>query len=644
MVKRKGAALVTVILIAVILLILVISILVNSVMSTRSSNYISGLYIAEAGVEFARGGYQHYISSGGTSFPEAWFDSSAFPGGAGGAGAAETLRFTDGSIVTYPNVGNPLIDGQPASGIPLDMPQYDESGAFLGNKRIGYFAYRIINTEPIEIYSIGAIGSTATSIRMIKGIHARIKPVAYTDFSKFIASPFHTGNDAIFVTNSSRDPIDNSLLFTGTSGTNRTVAPGDSISGGSSLLSFNKSFLAGQLSLYTSSASNKQFVGFEKGSYYFTKADAAPAVNVAVGSQSVDLHTSGGNSGLFTNQSNIGLPNNNNLYGTDGYADGDSTDGGLDGQLANLAKGSGLYIEGNGFWPNSNSDRGSIDSTHVDSSDNKPYKVTLSLTPDESATEVTIKNIRFGTQKVWNSVSNALVSTSVTSQTLNFNGSQYTLNSTGTTSPPLPSGVNYSVSGGVGTLNFNINSLSQHIIYTRANMEVSGDASDNYKFTGKMSLYSPGKLDVTGNLIYKSYNKTGSSGSYSFSSSPNDMLGLMSPNKINLNPVSGQKEGFTLTAALMQLGTTDSANRNKFTISTQNYAPTDSYNEIFLYGSQVNFTRSGNWYSNYTNVYQPFDTNLLQFQPPLSPVLSAGHNIVYWREINMNTGQDIEYQ
>lgn len=630
MVKRKGAALVTVILIAVILLILVISILVNSVMSIRSSNYISGLYLAEAGVEFARGGYQHYISSGGTSFQEAWFDSSAFPG-------AEVLQ-SNGNPVTYPNVGNPLIDGQPASGIPLDMPQYDESGAFLGNRRIGYFAYRIINTEPIEIYSIGAIGSSATSIRIIKGIHARIKPVAYTDFSKFIASPFHTGNDAIFVTNSTRDPIDNSLLFTGTSGTNTTVVPGDPISGGSSLLSFNKSFLAGQLSLYTSSASNKQFVGFEKGSYY----TAAPAVNVAAGSQSVDLHNSGGNSGLFTNQSNLGLPSNDKLYGTDSYADGDATDGGLDGQLANLAKGSGLYIEGNGFWPNSNS--GSIDSTHVDSSDNKPYKVTLSLTPDESATKVTVKNIRFGSQRVWNSASDALVSTSVTSQTLNFNGSQYTLNSTGTTSPPLPSGVNYTVSGSEGTLNFNINSLSQHIIYTRANMEVSGDATALYRFTGKMSLYSPGKLDVTGNLIYKSYNKTGSSGSYSFSSSPNDMLGLMSPNKINLNPVSGQKEGFTLTAALMQLGATNYDNRNKFTISTQNYAPTDSYNEIFLYGSQVNFTRSGNWYNNYTDVYQPFDTNLLQFQPPLSPVLSAGHNIVYWREINMNTGQDIEYQ
>ncbi len=214
---------------------------------------------------------------------------------------------------------------------------------------------------------------------------------------------------------------------------------------------------------------------------------------------------------------------------------------------------------------------------------------------------------------------------------------------------------------------FNSTMLGQHVIYTDGNFSIYADPQNGY--IGTLSFVGPGKITVSGQIASKSFleenaGKFPPPENYRFKSSIYDVGALVTPYQILLRPTPGQVEGFKSSMVLMQIGQPKtlplSWNQGlpvlnldgNFTIKVGGEAfpvlplgcpMACRYQYIYLYGNQLFYTRTANWYRYYAHVYEQFDTNLLKCNPAASPILNAGFHRVDWHEVNRNTGEDMTY-
>ncbi len=635
---NRGIALIIVMGIAAIILILSIAFFIQSNVAVKTSLYEKAISLAETGSEAARGWAEEQTANG-HALPQ-WvtsqtISSSAAPLSSTGSG---NINFSSQELTT---LGPATLK---AYGVPVTVPIYNSSGSQIGTKTDGYFAFEMHAGTRIQIFAIGAVGDNPNQISSVKELHVIIKPVSYTTFNYFEGDP----NEPVPIFDGSPDAITNQPLTTtcSTCAGDTLYTSGSDIPGGNSFYSFDKSYSAGQMVVLPPPSTHNELTGMSSADYYFSLKDSQDAV---VAGSNVYL-PNGGNSGIWTGNQSIGLPT----------ASGNGTLTNVMQTLFNNAINSGLFIYDPGGWRVSTSNTDWVPSSSWDpqtgfNSNNKVNIVVsnpsdLMTCSDGSQGDIEVKT--------------------------NFQSTSYYLNGQG------PYSINtYS------SHCFNSTTLKDHIVYTDGNMGIQSDwqgstSSLTGGYSGNMSYVSPGKVTITGDLTSQSflndnssYITSGTVPSTPFNSSGSDVSGLITPYQINVNPTNPNH--FANTMVLEQLGSpstipwawsdrlgSDSA--NYFTVNfsgssnlsgsvspsaSNGYLGSHIYKDCgsgscsnyLLYGTQIQYSRSSPPYNDYNNIYEPFDINLLQREPPYSPIISAGYDVVYWEVVNRTTGQDMNY-
>ena len=640
--QNQGIALIIVMGIAAIILILSMAFFIQTNVAVKTSLYEKSISLAETGSETARGWAEEQTANG-HALPQWATTSPTISSSAPTISAsAVPLSFATGGNVNFSSqelntLGPTTLR---AYGVPVTVPIYNSAGTQIGTKTDGYFAFEMHAGTRIQIFAIGAVGDNPNQIVSVRELHVIIKPVSYTTFNYFEGDP----NQPVALFNNSPDAITNQPLTTTCSPcTGDTLyTSGSDIPGGNSFYSFDKSYSAGQMVVLPPPSTNNELTGMSSADYYFSLNNSQDAV--AAGSNV--YMPNGGNSGIWTGNQSIGLPT----------ASGNGTLTNVMQTLFNNAVNSGLFI----YDPFPN-ERVSASNT-----DWVPYP---NWDPQTSMNEVNIVVSNPGDPM---SCNNGPGDIKVTS---NGQWLVYYLNGQANFLSPNSS------------ICVNSTTLQDHIVYTDGNMGIQSywngnTASLSGGYAGNMSYVSPGKITITGDLTSQSflndnssYITSGTVPSTPFNSSGSDVSGLITPYQINVNPTNPNH--FTNTMVLEQLGSpstipwswsdhlgSDSANYFTVNFSGSNnlsgssspsasngYLGSNIYSHCssgncsnyLLYGTQIQYFRSSPPYSNYNNIYEPFDINLLQREPPYSPIISAGYDIVYWEVVNRVTGQDMNY-
>ncbi len=627
--SNHGIALIIVMSIAAIVLILATAFYIQSNAAVRTNLYEKGISLAETGSEMARGWAEEQAVLGNSL--SQWTTSQTITSTT--TPSAVPLSFETGGAVDFSSQALKVLgpSSLQAYGIPITIPVYSSTGSLIGTKTTGYSAFVMEAGSKIQVFALGAIGNSPNQIISVKELHVIIKPVSYTSFTYFQGDP----SEPVAILDGSRDSITNQpLTSTCSPCTGDTLfSSGDTIPGGNSSLSFDKSYSAGQMVVLPSPSSNNALTGLGSSDYYFSLTNSQNAVYAG---QNVYV-PNGGNSGIWTGEQSIGLPTTSGKGSLTNVMQ----------QLFSSAVTGGLFLydPGGGRVSTSNTDWVPQNNWDPQNGWNSGDKVNVVVSNKND--QMTCSDGSQGDIKI----------------ELNGYWIAYYENGAGPYVLYGPGGTE----GGYASHCFNSQTLEDHIVYVDGNMGIQSNWNGNTSnltggYEGNMSYVSPGRISLTGDLTSQSFLNDNSSviqsgsvpSNYTFKSSSSDVSGLITPYQIAVNPSS--PENFTNTMILEQLGSpstlpwqwydgSDIGSNFTINFSDSNIihdcsTPCSNYN---LYGTQIQYYRSSPPYQYYNNVYQPFDFNLLQSQPPYSPAYSAGYDVVYWEQVNRSTGQDMNY-
>lgn len=675
MLRAKGMILVATLMMAAVLLILGVSLYSSGLFALSMKAETTEVYLADLGIEYARGMMQRAAGGG-----PLYLNSLAVPA-EGGLGPAR-LTDSNGADVEYP-MSSSWFSSTPGvtpawksnvQGIPVQRPVYDAGGNLIGQSVIGFFAFFLVGGtgETTDVYAIGAPGTAANAVSSFRTLHGRLKPITYTEYTMFQGNP----NQTVALTPSYTDPFYNISPFRG-GGAGPLYNTGDTVTGLGTRQSFSRIYVAGEMDINTG-ASGQQFTGFDMGAYH------VPQNPVKVTGNPVNIRST---EQLFTNSASVGtgLPT---ADGTPGAAvpapNGSSEVQRLMDGLKVVAENGGVYLDGNKFqlgedpyYKGTNPGGNPFGNKFIASSEvpNSERRTVAGNTyvsdPSDPLWEpTTIKSYDPGTGAEREATSQATAYNSGGNDYYNnyydikllSNGNVQIQNISrdyGVAPGNWSIKVNGSPQGYSGALNLPISSLNNHIIYLKGNAKISGTLD------GRLTIVSEGKVLIDNNLTYADTTVTPGGGGTAISrSSPaDDLLGIFTPRKVEIFPQNiGDQDNTILCGTVLALGSNPTSVRGqdmKWTIHLDPYyfADGSTKSTISFFGSQVYYQRDSTWKLKYrngrtdisptssdqpVNPFQMYDQSLLFTQPPFTPAISQGYNIIYWAEVN-KSGQDIRY-
>lgn len=639
--RESGIILIITLAVAAILLILALAIWTESNVSKNISQYQQAIALAETGAEVVRGWAQRQTYAGRPLPLTASTPIFARTGG-GSLPILPTLYFTSGQLVTFRSRS---VSGTVATGLVVT----DASGQI-----IGYYSAIFRRGPPTEVFALGALGNAPNRIYNVKELHTTIIPNSYSQYNYYSGDP----EDIVRLSANSRDRITNQPMATAcptctpSSNCPPYCDPGQTIPMSlNPITSFSKSYMGGKL-VASISSSGHQITGFANSQFYVCPTCRDQSLERAV---SVDPSTAA-----------VYVPTPNGLYtgpaaASNGLPSRDSLNKIMT-ALHDVAKGQGLFV-----WddtPDAGTGGGGTENSWI---------------PTNAANGTGWDPESPGLLNDDGSVAhgNTLVHVEISSQANRYScprserGNIRISDLARYAKPFYFNGIKDDPrNGGIGIQDgqsrcFDSSQMGNRVMYFAGNIQVETDPVNGY--SGQFAIVASGKIDVVGPLVSKSFkdsNQLPPQGvPYQFRASPSDFAAVITPYKIKFDMDRMQGSDLTSTMLLSQIGMPylgpnnegnlpldwlrtpppSLTNRYNFTILQAN----DSGGLItclnaYLFGTQISYHRSSP-YGYCTDVYQPYDTNLLYGIPPYSIILNAGYIVAGWAEVNRVSGQDMAY-
>lgn len=599
--QKEGVILIIVLELIVIFLITGLALFTSSFFVVKSKIATTNLYLAEAAEENVRGNMQNYASGTATAPPA---------NSCGLITPTVSQLFMDGSPVSWP-MPSSLFTTLGESSWKSNICGFKIVNPENGNQTLGYGAYFLIGGAQgaIQIYAMGAKGTSANNILSTETIHVKIKPYTYSQYTLFMGDP----NQTLDLNENYTDPFfTSSQLF---QPCNSPCAPnytaGNQIQGGASMSNFNKLFIAGNLNVTTNS--NQTFNGFNLATF-----DVLGNPNLGPNPVSVSNASSGVNipnspppmlftgseilqSQGVTSNSGEGLPNPGTCAAPcSGSATTPSQVQTIMDQLYNMAlgqtgtggvilnntptSGNPFQIANNSFYsnytggsyvPTSPAGDNFVPSTqdpYTLSGSTNPNYIPNNNTPTTSSSGEITYNWDPTTVIHANGPDAGQEDTTDTAGnvpyniTLYPNGTVYITNFYN--SQPTYINGNTVTEGPSSALTLNLtnplasNYINHPIIYVKGNVNVSGTLN------GSLTIAAEGKITITGNITYadETYTPVYSSGTQTgYKITPNsqynpdnpDLLGLITPRKIEVGSSSAplpNPQNMIISASMQEIG------------------------------------------------------------------------------------------